>query len=88
MLSESELAKFLARRDKRVKYLRGAFQNGDLPADDRKEALELLDTYSLLLAKLHQGSGSDDMDEVYQRVLTIDRDLTRLFEHSRLLTAR
>ena len=87
MAETENLALFLATRQKRLKYLRASFRQASLPDDRAREVNERLATYGLLISKVAKAQGDVEREESKARLLTLDRELTYLFEQRRLSTS-
>ena len=82
------LALFLAIRQKRLIYLRNAFNPSSVSAAEAKEIQEMLSTYALVMSKLTKATSDLERKELEDRILTTDRKLTSLFELRRLFTGK
>ncbi|MCC6953069.1 MAG: hypothetical protein IT290_03020 [Deltaproteobacteria bacterium] len=87
MAEQENLALFLATRQKRLKYLRASFKQSSLPEDQSREVSERFSTYGLLLSKVAKAQTDPEREEAKARLLTLDRELTYLFEQRRLKTS-
>ena len=82
------LALFLATRQKRLIYLKNAFDPGSVSESEGKEIQEMLSTYGLVMSKLTKATSDAERKELEDRILTTDRKLTSLFELRRLFTGK
>lgn len=85
MTQPQNLALQLSRRQKRLQSWIEDFKN--LPATEAEEVHRTLTTYSLLIAKIAKNPESPEVPELEERLTTIERDLTQLFEDVRLRTS-
>jgi hypothetical protein len=89
MSNYSEIAKFLAPRQKRLQYWKLAFDKKSLV--DSREISSALNTYSLLLSKYSKLASASttgvEQKDVETRIHALDREITALFEQRRLITA-
>ncbi|MCB0358745.1 MAG: hypothetical protein KDD44_03890 [Bdellovibrionales bacterium] len=76
-----------ARRQKRIKFWSEEFSRQTPNPEYRDTFQELLKTYQLLLAKLFRAPDDESLVETFDRVQATERDITRLYEHARLLTS-
>ena len=79
-----KLAQELARREKRVLYLRNHFSTAT-PAC--QHAHSVLDTYAMLLSKLSTSPTGPELVEIEGRLSASERELNMMFNASRLLTS-
>ncbi len=82
------LALFLATRQKRLNYLRTAFDPKSVTPTEAKEIQEMLSTYGMMMSKLTKATSDIERKELEERIFTIDRKLTSLFELRRLHTGK
>lgn len=91
-MTAENLALFLATRQKRLQYLRSTFketlsshaQGGE---DEAADVREKLTVYGLLLSRLTKEISEIERTDAKSRLLTLDRELTSLFERRRLRTS-
>ncbi|MFN8391433.1 MAG: hypothetical protein U0136_14185 [Bdellovibrionota bacterium] len=81
------LALYVARRQKRLKYWCDRFEQQGQSSDRAAEIKERLNTYRLLLSKLVKASTEQEVQDVEGRVQCLERELTTLFEARRLMTS-
>ncbi len=85
---DRDLSMELGTRQKRLEWLKSKFSEQNLAKEKMAEANELLKTYALVLAKLARATSDADRGESFQRLQSIDRELSSFFELARLETAR
>lgn len=85
-MAELDLAKFLAPRQKRLKYWRMSFTPERIRPEENQPIEEQLTTYAMLLAKLARPCSEAEQAETRQKLLVLEADLSRLFELSRYTT--
>ena len=85
-MNEEPLAKFLARRQKRLQYWREAFSQPSMRPEAATELSRSLDYYAQLLARLGTTADEAEQNQLRQRILAADRELTDAFESRRLAT--
>lgn len=81
---ENRIALELARKQKRLKSWRSSFQNAGIPEQLRTETQNLLNTYSLLIAKFASCVQTSDIEDCGQRINEIESSLTAAFDAHRL----
>ncbi len=86
MITTSDLPMELGTRQKRVAYWRENFPKNTSNPVFLREADELLDKFSLLLAKLVKEKTEEDINSTFAEVQALERELTQLFDYSRLKT--
>lgn len=74
----------VARKTKRLKYWEEQFQH---LTQNKDFILEKLNTYNLLISKLARAKEKPDLLECENRLCTLERELSGLFESRRLLTS-
>jgi hypothetical protein len=85
-MADTDLAKFLAPRQKRLKYWRMSFTPERIHAEKNKQIEEQLSTYAMLLAKLAGPCSEAEQAELQRKLLSLESELGRLFELSRYTT--
>ncbi len=86
-MADSNLAKFLGARQKRLQYWRASFRPERIDGESAKEIALKLDTYALLLAKLAREASPAEHDETRSRLAKLEQELGALFELTRNVTA-
>lgn len=77
----------LSRRQKRLKSWITAF-NKDIASDTKQKELgSMLETYCLLISKLASAPNAEHANEAEERLLSLERKLTSIFEALRLKTS-
>ena len=83
-----DLSMVLGTRQKRLEWLKSQLSTQNLNPSKLRDATDLLRTYALVLAKLARAAGTEEQRESSDRLQTIDRELSSIFETARLETAR
>lgn len=86
-MSDQELAKFLAPRQKRLQYWKQSFSAEKLSEGRYTEVQGKLSTYGLLLAKLATPASEAELAESRERLMKLEAELNSLFERSRYTTS-
>ena len=86
---DENIALYLARRQKRLKYWRERFDGEALDANEAKEFSELFKNYRQLIATVAKAEQLDSAEalEAKEQLESIDREMTTLFEARRLMTS-
>lgn len=75
----------LARRQKRLRFWKEQFGDARVPGPSAQEADELLNTFSLLIAKMANAKTDTEAAESDKRLIDIERQLASLYEAYRLV---
>jgi hypothetical protein len=87
MINNSQLARSLARRQKRLNFWKHAFSQESVADSARKTAQESFSTFALLLSKLAKAVTLEKQAEAESRLLDLERKLNELYDQSRLATS-
>jgi len=82
----TQKTRLLARKQKRLNYLRDSFKSSSIDAEDKTEISALLDTYAMLLSKIAT-SKETESEEAGRHLDKVERELNSIFENFRLRTS-
>ena len=86
MIKASDLPMELGKRQKRIAYWREHFPKNTSQEELLKQADELISKFALLLSKLGKEEGEEAINATFDEVQALEREITALFEYSRLRT--
>ncbi|MCB0346074.1 MAG: hypothetical protein KDD66_13220 [Bdellovibrionales bacterium] len=86
MIKASDLPMELGKRQKRIAYWRENFPKNTSNSALLRSADELINKFALMLSKLSKEDTEEAINTTFAEVQAIERELTSLFEYSRLKT--
>ena len=83
----TQITRLLARKQKRLNYLRESFQSAEVDQEEKLEISGLLDTYAMLLSRV-ASLGESGASEPIAHLDKIEREINTKFENFRLRTSK